>query len=306
MILRVPKAKIAGSPSGFPGGPADTGPGHVGGAGLDFDSAGNLYLGVGDDVAPGAQRPQQLPADGLPRGRALGRAQDVARTPPTCAARSSASRRSQGDIPADAEPGVGATYTVPAGNLFPVGTAKTRPEIYAMGFRQPFTLHTDPKPTRASSASASTATTTRANQANRSPAGTCEWNLINQRRQPRLAVLRRRQLGREHDVPLELRDQRDDGPAVRLLAGHAAVRHPLRARPARPPVEPTFDGLDTLPGPVVPATIWKKYDRATATARPTSVTSARAACSRSPARSTATTRPPPARAPSRATTTAPG
>ena len=23
--------------------------------------------------------------------------------------------------------------------------AKTRPEIYAMGFRQPFTLHTDPK-----------------------------------------------------------------------------------------------------------------------------------------------------------------
>ena len=54
MILRVPKAKIAGSPAGFPGGPTDTGPGHVGGAGLDFDSAGNLYLGVGDDVAPGA------------------------------------------------------------------------------------------------------------------------------------------------------------------------------------------------------------------------------------------------------------
>ena len=66
------------------------------------------------------------------------------RTPPTCAARSSASRR-LGDIPADAEPGVDTTYTIPRGNLFPVGTAKTRPEIYAMGFRQPFTLHTDPK-----------------------------------------------------------------------------------------------------------------------------------------------------------------
>ena len=54
VILRVPKAKIAGSPSGFPGGPTDSGPGHVGGAGLDFDSAGNLYLGVGDDVSPNA------------------------------------------------------------------------------------------------------------------------------------------------------------------------------------------------------------------------------------------------------------
>ena len=54
VILRVPKAKIGGSPSGFPGGPTDSGPGHVGGAGLDFDSEGNLYLGVGDDVSPNA------------------------------------------------------------------------------------------------------------------------------------------------------------------------------------------------------------------------------------------------------------
>ena len=54
VILRVPKVKIFGSPSGFPGGPTNSGPGHVGGAGLDFDSAGNLYLGVGDDVSPNA------------------------------------------------------------------------------------------------------------------------------------------------------------------------------------------------------------------------------------------------------------
>ena len=33
---------------------------------------------------------------------------------------------------------------IPAGNLFRVGTAATRPEIYGMGFRQPFTFHTDP------------------------------------------------------------------------------------------------------------------------------------------------------------------
>ena len=36
------------------------------------------------------------------------------------------------------------TYTVPAGNLFPAGTAQTRPEIYAMGFRNPFRIGIDP------------------------------------------------------------------------------------------------------------------------------------------------------------------
>jgi cytochrome c len=31
-------------------------------------------------------------------------------------------------------------YEIPEGNLFPVGTEKARPEIYAMGFRNPFTI----------------------------------------------------------------------------------------------------------------------------------------------------------------------
>ncbi len=35
------------------------------------------------------------------------------------------------------------TYTSPAGNLFPAGTAQTRPEIYAMGFRNPFRIQVD-------------------------------------------------------------------------------------------------------------------------------------------------------------------
>jgi PKD repeat protein/glucose/arabinose dehydrogenase len=35
------------------------------------------------------------------------------------------------------------SYTVPEGNLFPAGTAKTRPEIYAMGFRNPFRIQVD-------------------------------------------------------------------------------------------------------------------------------------------------------------------
>lgn len=37
------------------------------------------------------------------------------------------------------------TYTIPAGNLFPKGTPKTRPEIYIMGMRNPYRLTIDPK-----------------------------------------------------------------------------------------------------------------------------------------------------------------
>lgn len=35
------------------------------------------------------------------------------------------------------------SYTIPQGNLYPPGTALTRPEIYAMGFRNPWTLSFD-------------------------------------------------------------------------------------------------------------------------------------------------------------------
>ena len=44
-------------------------------------------------------------------------------------------------------PRLGGAYTIPAGNLFPlVGGApqpKTRPEVYAMGFRNPFRIQVD-------------------------------------------------------------------------------------------------------------------------------------------------------------------
>lgn len=36
-------------------------------------------------------------------------------------------------------------YTIPEGNLFPPGTPKTRPEIYAMGFRNPWRFNIDPR-----------------------------------------------------------------------------------------------------------------------------------------------------------------
>ncbi len=41
-------------------------------------------------------------------------------------------------------PGVGSTYSIPEGNLFPPGMPKTRPEIYSMGHRNPYRLKIDP------------------------------------------------------------------------------------------------------------------------------------------------------------------
>jgi PKD repeat protein/type 1 glutamine amidotransferase len=48
-----------------------------------------------------------------------------------------------GDISASEANTLGGAYTVPEGNLYPVGTARTRPEIYAMGFRNPFRITLD-------------------------------------------------------------------------------------------------------------------------------------------------------------------
>ena len=41
-------------------------------------------------------------------------------------------------------PKAGGGYTIPEGNLFAPGTPKTRPEIYSMGWRNPFRIEIDP------------------------------------------------------------------------------------------------------------------------------------------------------------------
>jgi cytochrome c len=43
------------------------------------------------------------------------------------------------------KPEADGTYSIPAGNLFPPGTAKTKPEIYIMGLRNPFRISVDQK-----------------------------------------------------------------------------------------------------------------------------------------------------------------
>ena len=104
---------------------------HAGGS-IVFDSAGNLYLATGDNTNP-FESDNYSPIDERP-GR-----QDYD------AQRSSGNTNDLSGKLLRIHPEADGTYTVPAGNLFPAGTAKTRPEIYGMGFRNPFRIGMDPK-----------------------------------------------------------------------------------------------------------------------------------------------------------------
>ncbi|MET0131973.1 MAG: ThuA domain-containing protein [Kibdelosporangium sp.] len=103
---------------------------HVGGE-IDFDAAGNLLMSTGDDTNPFAsdgftpidERATRNP--GFDAQRTSGNTNDL--------------RGKLLRIKVDAAGG----YSIPAGNLFAPGTEKTRPEIYAMGFRNPFRFAVD-------------------------------------------------------------------------------------------------------------------------------------------------------------------
>ncbi|WP_433797591.1 PQQ-dependent sugar dehydrogenase [Actinoplanes sp. CA-252034] len=136
---------------------------HVGGD-LDFDAAGNLYLSTGDDSNPfdsGGYTPIDERSNRNP-------VYDAQRT----AGNTNDLRGKVLRIKVNPD----GTYSIPAGNLFPPGTARTRPEIYAMGLRNPFRLSVD-KPTGALYVAdygpdAGTTTSTRG------PAGQVEFNRI--------------------------------------------------------------------------------------------------------------------------------
>ena len=103
---------------------------HVGGD-IDFDAAGNLYLSTGDDTNPfdsAGYAPIDERADRNP-------AFDAQRT-------SGNSNDLRGKV-LRIKPGAAGGYTIPAGNMFAPGTANTRPEVYAMGFRNPFRMSVD-------------------------------------------------------------------------------------------------------------------------------------------------------------------
>ncbi|HEV7962710.1 MAG TPA: PQQ-dependent sugar dehydrogenase [Actinoplanes sp.] len=106
---------------------------HVGGD-LDFDAAGNLYLTTGDDTNP-FESNAYTPID-----------ERTDRNPQFDAQRSAGNTNDLRGKLLRIKPQANGTYTIPAGNMFAPGTANTRPEIYAMGFRNPFRMSVD-KPT---------------------------------------------------------------------------------------------------------------------------------------------------------------
>ncbi|MYZ34878.1 carbohydrate-binding protein, partial [Streptomyces sp. SID4917] len=103
---------------------------HVGGD-IDFDAAGNLYLTTGDDTNP-FESAGYAPID-----------ERTDRNPQFDAQRSSGNTNDLRGKVLRIKPTAAGGYTVPAGNLFAPGTANTRPEIYAMGFRNPFRMSVD-------------------------------------------------------------------------------------------------------------------------------------------------------------------
>jgi cytochrome c len=96
---------------------------HSGGS-LAFGPDGNLFISLGDNTVPFASD-GYAPIDERP-GRAPWDAQKSSGNPNDL----------RGKI-LRIHPEPDGTYTIPAGNLFPEGTAGTRPEIYVMGNRNP-------------------------------------------------------------------------------------------------------------------------------------------------------------------------
>lgn len=111
---------------------------HVGGD-LNFDAQGNLLISTGDDTNPFASD-GYAPIDERPN-----------RNPAFDAQRTASNTNDLRGKILRIHPEADGSYTVPAGNLFgPNGKypsadpAKVRPEIYAMGFRNPFRFSIDP------------------------------------------------------------------------------------------------------------------------------------------------------------------
>ncbi|REG81362.1 PQQ-dependent sugar dehydrogenase [Algoriphagus antarcticus] len=103
---------------------------HSGGS-LEFDSQGNLYLGIGDDSTP-FESSNFNPID---------ERQDQPKN--VDAQRSSGNTNDLRGAILRIKPNPEGGYSIPEGNLFPVGTPKTRPEIYIKGNRNPFRFSID-------------------------------------------------------------------------------------------------------------------------------------------------------------------
>lgn len=111
---------------------------HSGGS-VNFDESGNLYLSTGDNTNPFHDKTQHPERSGYgPIDERTGRH-------PWDAQKSAANANDLRGKVLRIHPEDDGTYTIPEGNLFPEGTEGTRPEIYAMGCRNPFRIGVDSK-----------------------------------------------------------------------------------------------------------------------------------------------------------------
>ena len=177
---------------------------HVGGD-IDFDAAGNLYLSTGDDTNP-FDSAGYAPID-----------ERTNRNPAYDAQRSAGNTNDLRGKILRIKVNANGTYSIPAGNLFAPGTANTRPEIYAMGFRNPFRMSVDKAtgvvyvgdygPDAGST------------NANRGPSGQVEFNRVTVAGQLRLAVLHRHEHQHRDVQRVELRHQQPPAPKYNCTGG---------------------------------------------------------------------------------------
>lgn len=102
---------------------------HAGGS-MAWDKDKNLYMSTGDNTVPFASD-GYAPLDEIP-GRIIYDAQ-----------RSAGNTNDLRGKILRIHPEPDGTYTIPKGNLFPEGTAQARPEIFAMGCRNPYRMSVD-------------------------------------------------------------------------------------------------------------------------------------------------------------------
>ncbi|MFS4418109.1 ThuA domain-containing protein [Maribacter sp. 2307ULW6-5] len=111
---------------------------HTGGS-IAFGPKGYLYLSTGDNTTPFNEPNAKYVHHGFgPLNDLPGREQYDAR-------RSSANTNDLRGKILRIQVNEDGSYDIPEGNLFPVGTEKTRPEIYTMGHRNPYRISVDAK-----------------------------------------------------------------------------------------------------------------------------------------------------------------